>query len=511
VAVIRGAAVAGVFLLLCGALQIVPASEYGHLSKRWAGAADALTWKDPVPYYVHEKFDLRPGGLLGILFPSLPQAQYDSFVGVIGVAFALVAVAACWRERSVKLFSALTLGGIVYALGHKSVFQGFLYGAVPWLDKARSPSAASAIFGFGFAVLAAFGIDQWLGGTALVWMRRVRLGALIFGLVSAAVAFFVVMANKQTLDEHVTVTALVAVLFATLLYGFTSGNLSPRNAGVLLVLLLLFELGNDATFQFAHREDKDLMRDLNNIRGHERISEYLRKQPGFRRAFVSNDVFQPNWGAYQDVEMWGGALASVTTDLLDFEFHTPQARKLYGVAYTISPSPTPYGGDEVFDEGGMKVYRQAEAFSRAWAVHRLVRVPDKDAGNRIIVEHLEDLRSEAFMLAEPPGGAETCETPDTVELQEHRGGRLVIGAAMGCAGMVVLSDTYYPGWVARVDNQPTPIYEVNGAMRGVMVPAGPHVVTMRYRPTTTLAAGMVTLAGFVGAVGLAWFRRRGSV
>jgi hypothetical protein len=501
--VFRAAAIAAIFLFLCGALQILPASEYGHLSKRWAGAAEALTWDQPVPYYVQEQFDLKAGGLLGILLPGFHRAQFEPFVGILGVAFALLAIAACWSDRAVKLFAAVTLGGVIYALGHSSVFQGLLYGAVPWLDKARSPAAASAIFGFGFAVLAAFGIDQWLSGTPSPWTKRIQFAALALGVLIFAVFFCLVLANKLNFpdDERVMVSALVALLFAALLYG----RLTPLQAGTLLLLLLLFELGNDTGFRFAPLSDAGLERDLANIRGHAKIAEFLHHQPGFQRAQVSNDVFQPNWGAYHDFEMWGGSLASVTTNLLSFEFHTVQARKLYGVAYTISPSPTPYGGDEVFNDDGMKVYRQPEAFPRAWSVHKLLRVPDMDAGNRLIVDHLPDLRAEAFLLAEPPA-VETCAAPDTVALEEHRGGRLVIRAAMGCAGMVVLSDTYYPGWSVRIDNQPAPIYEVNGAMRGVLVPAGVHMLSMRYRPASTLIAGLLTLLGFAVVGGWALAR-----
>ena len=42
-----------------------------------------------------------------------------------------------------------------------------------------------------------------------------------------------------------------------------------------------------------------------------------------------------------------------------------------------------------------------------------------------------------------------------------------LSADMGCDGMVVLSDTYYPGWYATVDGQPAQIYEVDLAFRGV--------------------------------------------
>jgi uncharacterized membrane protein YfhO len=78
---------------------------------------------------------------------------------------------------------------------------------------------------------------------------------------------------------------------------------------------------------------------------------------------------------------------------------------------------------------------------------------------------------------------------------------------MDCAGMVVLSDTFYPGWRARVDHQPAAIYEVNGGMRGVLVPRGSHTVTMRYRPLSAYIGAALTLLGVLLAMAIG---RRGA-
>jgi uncharacterized membrane protein YfhO len=76
---------------------------------------------------------------------------------------------------------------------------------------------------------------------------------------------------------------------------------------------------------------------------------------------------------------------------------------------------------------------------------------------------------------------------------------------MACDGIVILSDTFYPGWRARVDHLPVEIHEVNGAMRGVAVPRGTHTITMRYRPVSVYAGAALTLLGILGAAGWAVF------
>ena len=64
------------------------------------------------------------------------------------IALALFAVSTLWRDTRVRLLAALAGAALLYALGHNSVFQGVLYGLIPQLDKARSPSAVVVLFKF---------------------------------------------------------------------------------------------------------------------------------------------------------------------------------------------------------------------------------------------------------------------------------------------------------------------------------------------------------------------------
>lgn len=49
------------------------------------------------------------------------------------------------------------------------------------------------------------------------------------------------------------------------------------------------------------------------------------------------------------------------------------------------------------------------------------------------------------------------------------------------AGYVVVKNSYAKGWRAEVDGQPQPVLRINGKHQGVPVPAGRHVVVLRYQ------------------------------
>jgi hypothetical protein len=236
------------------------------------------------------------------------------------------------------------------------------------------------------------------------------------------------------------------------------------------------------------------------MRANADVAGFLKKQPGFFRATVANDAFVENWGELHGIDMWQGYLASVTVNMRRFEYWKYPAHMLFGVGYTIADKPVPDGGKEVFaGASGMKVYQYAEVFPRAWAVHELRQAHDADAGNQMINDHLAELHNMAFLL-QPPPAVERCGSPDVVELQEHAPNYVRIQARMACQGMVVLSDTFFPGWHAAIDGRSAQIYEVNEAMRGVVVPAGDHTLTFQYRPFSVIGGFLLTLMGVGGAI-----------
>ncbi len=142
-------------------------------------------------------------------------------------------------------------------------------------------------------------------------------------------------------------------------------------------------------------------------------------------------------------------------------------------------------------------------------MHRLTRIQSGNQMNWYVANRLELLRSEALMYEAPPV-LPPCPNAaaERVELKEDRGNRVGVAVNLACPAMVVVSDVFYPGWRAYVDGTRAEIYAANGAMRGVLVPAGAHSLTMRYRPPVVYAGAGLTMLGIAGALVLARGKRR---
>ena len=159
---------------------------------------------------------------------------------------------------------------------------------------------------------------------------------------------------------------------------------------------------------------------------------------------------------------------------------------------------------------GRLVYENPAAFPRAFVVHDWAVHPTRRAAlDAIDAATSDDLRSTAHLidreagvagLGTPPGGPST--SPGTATITLDTPDRIEIRAHAETAGLLVLADTYAPGWVAEVDGRPVEIVPVDIALRGVALPAGEHLVTFRYRPLETLAGFVI--AAVTALLGIAW-------
>jgi hypothetical protein len=91
------------------------------------------------------------------------------------------------------------------------------------------------------------------------------------------------------------------------------------------------------------------------------------------------------------------------------------------------------------------------------------------------------------------------------EVVRAEGGGLELHAAG--PGLLVVAESWDPGWSAALDDRPAPLLRVNHAQLGLSLPAGTHRVALRYRPRG-FGLGLA-LAGVAGAGLLVALRRQG--
>jgi uncharacterized membrane protein YfhO len=117
-------------------------------------------------------------------------------------------------------------------------------------------------------------------------------------------------------------------------------------------------------------------------------------------------------------------------------------------------------------------------------------------------------------VVESPGGSALTPGPApgaarTVTISSYEPDRVVVDVGAGAPGLLVLTDTYMPGWEATVGGRPAQVLPTDVAFRGVPIGGAATRVVFRYRPPGLTLMWLLPLAGVLGMV--AWWlmgRRR---
>jgi hypothetical protein len=453
---------------------------------------------------------MTPTSILGTGFRNL-YAHSNTLIGLVALSLAGLAVAAEWRDRTVRLFAGVALGGLFLALGGYSVVHGVLYALLPGIEKARTPAMAIFVFHFGIAVLLGFGADALRRRET----KALALGApLVRGLAILSAFVFTLMLVFKTVrpevgDEYESLglTALTALLLALLLHAWRTGNLANRAPLVLLTFLLLTELANVTSYTYQRR-DREGSR-VAALRAHDDVARFLKRQPGVVRVELHGQAVPFNLGDWYGIEQLNG-FNGITENIYALTADYGRMQRLLGTTHYISREPANDGQSVVYSSAdGLKVFRNPEAQPRVWTVHDVAGVADRQAAVAAFRAPAFDPSRQSFVMGEAPA-TETCPGPDRVSVVGREPSHVTIEAEMSCAGMVVLNDTFYPGWYASVDGKPAPIYEAYGAVRGVVAAAGRHHIEFRYRPLSVYLGVCLSVVGLLGVVSLRFLWRRGS-
>lgn len=159
------------------------------------------------------------------------------------------------------------------------------------------------------------------------------------------------------------------------------------------------------------------------------------------------------------------------------------------------------------------VYRNDNCLPRAFAVRELQGVEDiAELKKRFFLREIDPSRTALVYPRELGEIGTSSFAPGKVDPVEISEDYLTYDVAMEGDGFVIDSDQYFAGWTAAVDGVETPIYQVDGFMRGVKVPAGSHRLEFRYAAPGLRASLWLCLAFFLFTLsGLAWllFSARG--
>ncbi|WZO99877.1 hypothetical protein EP7_001491 [Isosphaeraceae bacterium EP7] len=469
-------------------------------------------------------------------------------IGLVPLLLGLLSSAAPERfRRPLRGWACLLLVTVIFAGGRALGLFAALYEVVPGMDRFRVPSRSLFLASLAASVLAGFGIEavldgRWhrgrlarLGGrTQIVCGVLVLAGALVSVLVGGRFSgdasrwlgglerlardpvFWIAMVGSGlTLamarffpGRRRLAAGLLAVLALTELSanGLTWGRVSPasRFLGPDPIGRAIAEASKEVEGPFRIRAADTIYSDL---RAFARGLDKTDSHDSFQIQHAA-DLYSCLYPIFRDEPPpllalpMGEALAEyrrqVRQGVLD----------RMSVAFLVAPAESrdaswPVVAEGVSDGRAFVLHRNPTALPRAYVVPGV----EPYSGNP--VEALSAFRRfdarRAVLMTEDPlrgsNGARQAFRP--AEWTSTDPDRPVLRVTTEAPGLLVVADTWMPGWTATVDGQPAPVLRGNHAQRVIPLPRpGSHEIRLSYVPPG-LALGAVLSAGSL-VVLLAW-------
>ena len=161
----------------------------------------------------------------------------------------------------------------------------------------------------------------------------------------------------------------------------------------------------------------------------------------------------------------------------------------------------------VFQEGQTRVYENKDVFPRAFMVYDYQLARSKQETIELMMSETVDL-SQTVILEESPGEFELFPGENQVVIRNYQENQIIFEVETEQPGILVLTDTYYPGWKAFVDGQNMPIYRADYHFRAILIPQGKHLVRFIYQPDSFRIGVILSLIGLISLGGFLFYEKK---
>lgn len=423
------------------------------------------------------------------------QWNYGELIGYVGILpLIFAALGATVRNRERMFWTLAAVVGFLFALPTPIASLPFLL-KLPLLSSLQ-PTRLMFVIDFALAMLAAYGFHRMLEERKFRWHAAV----IAAGFALAALWFIALAWRLDVSVRNLVIPTALYLSAVALLFAHTGAfQLSLfRNVGtwsmVGLTAVDLLRFGWKFT-PFTPRE---------YFFPETKIISFLKQQPKpFRMVSLDKRLFPPNTASYYGIEMIEGydplissryeelaaAIARRSPDIMPpFGFHrivTLEAIDsplfpLLGVRYVLSLNDLhePYL-KEVLRDGETRVYEDTRALPRIYPVEQVVLASEKKRAIEALYG-LDHLARQAVVEADVSIVPAPLEKGESIVLRRYESNRIEIETHLAVRRLIVIANSYHPGWRATIDGEQTAIYRTNYAFQGIIVPHGIHTVVLSF-------------------------------
>ena len=550
------ALIAVIIGLAIGAVQYLPVREYVKWSPRAGGLGD---------YATATSYAWPPEELLNVYLPQFSgmldyywgrnlihlHSDYIGVVVLILAGAAFIGVRADPRRKQIYFWLGAMVIALLWSLGSATPFYHIPYAIVPGTKFFRAPATIWFVGTLAISVFACVGTERFL---QLRVSQKYLLGWLIFGgaiAVLASVGGLTAVAESfadPRLVDRVAANsrplflgawrsfAFVAVTYG-IWYVYTNGKLSATRTAWILVAASALDLWTVERNYWLFSEP------ASRIYASDAITEQLRaeRQParvlavsirgGVRDPFLDGDALM----SHRIRTVWGyhGNQIGRYNELTGFrgsgsQVLSPNILALTNTKYFLTDIPElPFIGNTTRVKGPVVnasgdttyLYRFNTDNPYAWVTPVAVKAPDDQVLATILNPRFDVKRAALFDTSARVASTTGLQSLPTAlalttTVRSYAPGQVDIdlSAPAPAGSSLVVSENYYPGWLASVDGKAANIGRVDYSMIGVELPQGARSVSLRFTSPTYQRGKLITwiaiALGFLMLAGGLWRDRR---
>ena len=511
--------------LAIGAVQYLPVREYVAWSPRAGGFGDygtATSYAWPPDELLNAYLPQFSGMLNNYSGPNGIHLHSD-YVGVVvlilaGAAF--IGLRGDPRRKHIIFWSVTLLITLLWSLGGATPFYRIPYALIPGTKYFRAPATIFFVGTLAIALLVATGTERFL---QLRVSRRYLFGWAIGGLVIALLASVGVLSSIAESFAHEQLIDRVAANHSALIFGawrslafvllvlglwfaLTRGKVSIKAAALALVALTAVDLWT------VERVYWMFMPHGKAIYASDAIVDALRKEPQPARVFA----FPMRPTPQRDVFLTGDALMTHRIRLVSGyhgneigryatligegsgydQLFNPNVLQLTNTQFLLTNIPElPFIGNTTLVKGPVRnasgdtvyLFRLNSEHPYSWVTPVAVKAPDDQVLATILNPRFEVTRAALFDTSANVAvaqGVQSLPPPLTIKttVRHNEPGKVQIdlSAPAPQGSSLVVSENYYPGWIAAVDGKPARIGRADYTMIGVELPAGARSIELNF-------------------------------
>lgn len=475
------------------------------------------------------------GGVSPYYWGWMPFTQTSMYMGIIIFFLALVAIFTN-RSKLVKILAAVSVVTLFISFGrHLPFLSNLLLDYLPGFNKFRVPAMILVILQFAVVVLAGYGIKTIIDkrkDNKMMFFKNLQ--KVLYGVVALFIVFIFIISSMQDSgfikegesskysiqqiqqlktvrhekalnDGIATCLFLIGAIILSLLYGNKKMGKYPYLI-LIMTLVVVDLLIVDKRFLQDVVPQKYLEKNYSKTDADKFLEQ---DEETFRIYPLAAGFGQNQWAYYnQSIGGYHGAKLKRYQEILDnclnyeFQNRVPinwNIVNMLNVKYVIFPENLPFDNLEyTFYDRKQKqtVFQNKTYLPRAWFVKDVEVIEQKDNIWKRLNQ--QEFNPAEMAIVEQDIPKVSAPKAANVELESFDLHNMKFNVQTDSTAFLTISEIYYPaGWKAFIDGVETDIYPTNYILRGIIVPAGEHVVELKFVPEIYTLSLKLSLAGLI--------------